>query len=182
LCIRHIKEFFAKSLQGFTAKIFRAAYTIARHPSLATCIYWRHMSIVYLALGSNLGDRLQYIHKAIACLKDCGLKVLKLSTIIETDPVGGPAQDKYLNAVLKASTSLSPEELHVVTQDIEYRLGRVKTVINGPRVVDIDILLYDDIKLVTLKLLIPHPRMLERFFVMRPLEEIDPALCVSLKP
>ena len=116
------------------------------------------MSIVYLALGSNLGDRLQYIQKAIAELKACGLKVLKLSTVIETDPVGGPVQGKYLNAVLKASTTHSPEELHVMTQAIERKLGRVKKIINGPRVIDIDILLYDDIKLVTPNLLIPHPR------------------------
>lgn len=140
------------------------------------------MSIVYLALGSNLGDRLQYIQKAIAELKAIGLKVLKVSSVIETDPVGGPVQDKYLNAVLKASTTLSAEELHVMTQAIEWRLGRVKKIIHGPRVIDIDILLVDDIKLVTPKLLIPHPRMLERSFVMRPLEEINPALCASLKP
>jgi 2-amino-4-hydroxy-6-hydroxymethyldihydropteridine diphosphokinase len=139
------------------------------------------MSIVYLALGSNLGDRLQYIQKAVEALKAIGLKVLKVSSVIETEPVGGPAQDKYLNAVLKASTILSPEELHVMTQVIECRLGRVKKIINGPRVIDIDILLVDDIKLVTPKLLIPHPRMLERSFVMRPLEEINPALCASLK-
>jgi 2-amino-4-hydroxy-6-hydroxymethyldihydropteridine diphosphokinase len=139
------------------------------------------MSIVYLALGSNLGDRLQYIHKAIVELKTCGLKVLKVSTIIETDPIGGPAQGKYLNAVLKAGTAHSPEELHVITMAVECKLGRVKKIINGPRVIDIDILLYDDIKLVTPKLVIPHPRMCERSFVMRPLEEIDPDLCVSLK-
>lgn len=139
------------------------------------------MSIVYLALGSNLGDRLQYIQKAMVELKACGLKVLKLSTVIETDPIGGPIQNKFLNAVLKTSTIYSPEELYEITQGIECKLGRIKKIINGPRVIDIDILLYDDIKLVTHKLLIPHPRMLERPFVMRPLEEIAPDLCASLK-
>jgi len=139
------------------------------------------MSKVYLALGSNLGNRLQYIHKAIEALEEYGLEVLNVSTIIETDPVGGAPQGKFLNAVLKASTAHCPEELHVITQGIEQKLGRVKKYINGPRVIDIDILLYDDIKLVTRKLLIPHPRMLERSFVMRPLEEIDPELCASLK-
>jgi len=139
------------------------------------------MSTVYLALGSNLGDRLGFIHKSIDELENSGVKVLKLSTIIETDPVGGPAQGKYLNAVLKASTSHSPEELHVITQTIERKLGRVKKIINGPRVIDIDILLYDDIKLISPKLLIPHPRLLERPFVMGPLEQIDPVLCASLK-
>jgi 2-amino-4-hydroxy-6-hydroxymethyldihydropteridine diphosphokinase len=140
------------------------------------------MSIVYLALGSNLGDRLQYIQKAVAELKACGLKVIKFSTVIETDPVGPGPQGKYLNAVLKASTIHSPEELHVITQSIERKLGRVKKTINAPRVIDIDILLYDDIKLITPQLLIPHPRCLERPFVMQPLEEIDPVLCASLKP
>jgi 2-amino-4-hydroxy-6-hydroxymethyldihydropteridine diphosphokinase len=139
------------------------------------------MSIVYLALGSNLGDRLQYIQKAVAELKACGLKIIKLSTVIETDPVGGPPQGKYFNAVLKASTAYSPEELHVITRGIELKLGRVKKGINAPRVIDIDILFYDDIKLITPRLLIPHPRCLERPFVMRPLEEIDPVLCASLK-
>ena len=130
------------------------------------------MSTVYLALGSNLGNRLGFIHKSIEELKACNVKVLKLSSIIETDPVGGPVQGKYLNAVLKASTVHSPEELHVITQTIERKLGRVKEIINGPRVIDIDILLYDDIKLITKKLLIPHPRMFERDFVMGPLKEI----------
>ena len=130
------------------------------------------MSTVYLGLGSNLGNRLVFIHKSIEELEACNVKVLKLSSIIETDPVGGPVQGKYLNAVLKASTVHSPEELHVITQSIEHKLGRVKEIINGPRVIDIDILLYDDIKLITQKLLIPHPRMLERDFVMEPLKEI----------
>ena len=140
------------------------------------------MHIVYLALGSNLGDRLEYIQKAVEELKAQGISVLKFSTVIETDPVGGPAQGKYLNAVLKAHSPYSPEDLHVITQGIEQKFGRVKKTINGPRVIDIDILLYDDIKLTTPKLLIPHPHMLERPFVMEPLEEIDPALCASLKP
>src|SRR5665213_1402930 len=107
------------------------------------------MSTVYLALGSNLGDRLQYIQKAVAELGVCGVKVVKFSTVIESDPVSGVAQGKYLNAVLKAATFHSPEELHVITQSIERKLGRIKKMINGPRVIDIDILLYDDIKLTT---------------------------------
>ena len=140
------------------------------------------MSTVYLALGSNLGGRLEYIQGAVKELKACGLKITAFSTIIETDPVGGKPQGKYLNAVLKAATSRTPEELHQLTQAIEQKLGRVKKEINGPRVIDIDILLFDDIKLTTRNLLIPHPRMLERDFVMKPLGEIDPALCASLKP
>ena len=137
------------------------------------------MSTVYLALGSNLGDRLQYIQRAIEELKSCGLKVLKLSTIIETDPFEAPAQGRFLNLVLKAKTDRSPEELLLMVQGIERKLGRVKKIFRGPRVIDIDILLYDDIKLVTPKLLIPHPRMFERSFVMKPLEEIEPNILLS---
>ena len=137
------------------------------------------MSIVYLALGSNLGNRLQYIQKAVAQLEARGLKITKLSGVIETDPVGGVPQGKYLNAVLKADSPYSPEELHVVTKSIERKLGRVKKTINAPRVIDIDILLYDDIKLITPSLLIPHPRMLDRCFVMGPLLEIEPNIGLS---
>jgi 2-amino-4-hydroxy-6-hydroxymethyldihydropteridine diphosphokinase len=140
------------------------------------------MPTVYLALGSNLGDRLHYIQKAVEGLKAEGLNVLKLSTVIETDPFDAPAQGRFLNAVLKAQTHHSPEELILITQSIEQKLGRAKNFFRGPRVIDIDILLYDDIKLTTSKLLIPHARMLERPFVMGPLEEIDPELCASLKP
>jgi 2-amino-4-hydroxy-6-hydroxymethyldihydropteridine diphosphokinase len=140
------------------------------------------MSTVYLSLGSNLGDRLQYIQKAVEELKACGLKVTALSTVIETEPVGGIPQGKYLNAVLKADCPYSPEELHGMTQAIEHKFGRVKKVVNGPRVIDLDILLFDEIKLTTSRLLIPHPRMLERAFVMGPLKEIDPQLCASLRP
>ena len=140
------------------------------------------MSTVYLALGSNLGDRLGFIQRAVDELSVGGLQILKLSTVIETDPVGGVPQGKYLNAVLKARTDHSPEELHEMTKGLEQKLGRVKKTVNGPRVIDIDILLYDDIKLITRGLSIPHPRMLERPFVMGPLEEIDPAVCASLRP
>ncbi len=140
------------------------------------------MSTVYLALGSNLGDRLQYIQKAIAELEACGLKVLKLSTVIETDPLEAPPQGRFLNAVLKVQTHHSPEELILITQGIEQKLGRVKKIFRGPRVIDIDILLYDDIKLITPQLQVPHPRCLERPFVMGPLEEIDLGICASLKP
>ena len=138
------------------------------------------MAIVYLALGSNLSDRKAMIQKAILNLKDQGIKVLKTSTIIETDPVGGPAQNKFLNAVIKTQTSFSAEDLLSITKSIENKIGRIKNVMNGPRLIDIDILLYDDLKLVTRSLVIPHPKMMERPFVLKPLKEVDPKLCASL--
>ena len=134
------------------------------------------MSIAYLALGSNLGDRQEYLRKAVEALKTAGVRIREMSTVIETKPVGGPAQGKYLNAVLKAETQLSPEKLYELTRSVERRLGRVRKERNGPRTIDIDILLYDDIKLVSRNLVIPHPRMFERSFVMGPLKEIAPEL------
>lgn len=140
------------------------------------------MAIVYLALGSNLGERLEYMHRAIKELKSNGVDVKKVSSIIETAPVDSPPQGQYLNAVLKARTFHSPEELLSVTRAVEHKLGRVRKVFHGPRVIDIDILLYDDLKLTTPRLIIPHPRMLQRSFVMEPLREIGPAICASLRP
>ena len=137
------------------------------------------MAIVYLALGSNLGDRRGLIHRALQELKEQGLDILRTSSIIETAPVGGPRQPKYLNAAVKVKTSHTPEELLLTINKIEKRLGRVREIVNGPRVIDIDILLYDDIKLISRRLIIPHPRMLEREFVMGPLKEITPNIVMS---
>jgi 2-amino-4-hydroxy-6-hydroxymethyldihydropteridine diphosphokinase len=140
------------------------------------------MSTVYLALGSNLGDRLHYIKQAVIGLEAGGLKVLKLSTIIETNPLDAPPQGRFLNGVLKAQTDLSPEEVLFLAKSVEHKLGRVQKIFRGPRVIDIDILLYDDVKLTTPTLLLPHPRMFERPFVMKPLQELDPLLCALLRP
>ena len=134
---------------------------------------------VYLGLGSNLGERRANIQNAIVALKNY-IQIDQISTIIETDPVGGPPQGKFLNAVLKGQTNLSAEELLDTVKAIETNLGRTATVKDGPRVIDIDILLYDQFKIETPKLTIPHPRMLERDFVMTPLKEIAPELVNEL--
>jgi len=134
------------------------------------------LAIVYLGLGSNLGDREKNIQNAVRLLGDHDVVVLQLSTIIETDPVGFLDQQKFLNAVVKGRTKLSPFELLSLTQSIEKKLGRQKTFLNGPRAIDIDILLYDQEKVNTPQLSIPHPRMWQREFVMRPLKEIEPEL------
>ena len=133
------------------------------------------MPQVYLGLGSNLGDRRGNIQQAVALLSQNGLAVERLSSIIETDPVGGPPQDKFLNAALKATTELTPLQLLSAIKKIENQLGRRNTVRNGPRTIDLDILLYDDLEVRTPELTIPHPRMLEREFVLRPLGELMPA-------
>jgi len=130
------------------------------------------MAIVYLGLGSNLGAREENISHAIKFLEQDGIDVSDLSTLIETDPVDGPPQGKFLNAVLKVQTTHPPNELLNIIKNIESKLGRKKTVVNGPRPIDIDILLYDHEKIQTDNLTIPHPRMFTRSFVMIPFKEI----------
>ena len=140
------------------------------------------MVICYIALGSNLGDRQYYIKTAlrrIRLLTDT--RITKISRIIQTQPEGGPPQGKYLNCVIEIQTTLSPYELLSRLQKIESDLGRVRTIRDGSRTIDLDILLYSDIQIKEDSLCIPHPRMLKREFVMRPLEEIAPELVKRLK-
>ena len=129
---------------------------------------------VYLGLGSNMGDRLANIRKAVSLLSTNRVTVIKHSSVIETDPVGGPPQPKFLNAVVKIKTSLTPEELLHLAKSIEDKLGRKPSKKNYPRPIDIDILLYNNISIKSPTLTIPHPRMQKRDFVMRPLLEIEP--------
>jgi 2-amino-4-hydroxy-6-hydroxymethyldihydropteridine diphosphokinase len=134
------------------------------------------LAVIYLGLGSNLGDRKANIKWALAALETIGIQIEKCSSFMETEAVGGPKQGKFLNAVLKAHTELRPEELFVRIKLIEKKLGRTPTVKNGPRPIDIDILLYNHENINKPYLVIPHPRMLQRDFVMRPLKEIEPEL------
>ncbi|MDO8662278.1 MAG: 2-amino-4-hydroxy-6-hydroxymethyldihydropteridine diphosphokinase [Candidatus Omnitrophota bacterium] len=132
------------------------------------------MIICYLGVGSNLGNRRNNIEQAIRkinLLKNT--QVLKRSSLIQTDPLGGTAgQPKFLNASLKISTSLSPLALLKNLKIIEKELGRKKTVRNGARTIDLDILLYGDKTVKRKGLIIPHPRMFSRDFVIRPLSEV----------
>lgn len=131
------------------------------------------MAVCYLAVGSNLGKRRENIKKALEYLaKTKGIKIEKASRIYETEPVGGPAQAKFLNAAIKIKTSLTPHLLLGTLKKIEKDLGRKKTVRWGPREIDLDILLYAN-KFIKIKnLVIPHPRMFKREFVLKPLREI----------
>lgn len=128
----------------------------------------------YLGLGSNLEDR--HINIKSAVKKISGLKetqAIKLSKIIETEPVGGPpGQRKFLNAVLKIRTNLSPETLLKELKKMEKSLGRRKCVRFGPRTIDLDILFFGGKVINTKSLKVPHPRMFEREFVLRPLLEV----------
>lgn len=130
--------------------------------------------ICFLGIGSNLGERERFIKLALERINKLkGTKIIKVSRIIETKPVGGPlTQGKFLNACIKIKTSLSPLTLLKNLQNIELELGRKKTLRWGPRTIDLDILLYGD-KIIKEKYLkIPHPKMLERKFVLKPLLEI----------
>ncbi len=138
------------------------------------------MTTVYLGLGSNIGNRKNYLNKAIKQLYRNSIQIEKISRIIETAAVDGPPQSRFLNIALRATTKLSPHQLLQLIKKIETDLGRRPTVRNGPRVIDIDILLYDNLKIKNHDLIIPHAKMLERDFVMRPLSEIAPAIVRKL--
>lgn len=128
---------------------------------------------VYLALGSNLGDRRGNLTAALQRLS-AAVHIDVLSSLYETEPVGYLDQPQFLNMVCRGNTRLSPTDLLHYTQKIEITLGRQPTFRNGPRPIDIDILLYDDLQIEQEDLTIPHPRMTERAFVLAPLAEIAP--------
>ena len=135
----------------------------------------RRRHLVYLALGSNLGDREKNLREALALLDDnqrC--RIIRVSGFRETDPVGYEDQGKFINAAAEMETLYSPEDLMEFLLETEGVLKRERTVRFGPRTIDLDILLYDDLILSGSFVIIPHPRMTERLFVMEPLCELAP--------
>lgn len=136
------------------------------------------MPICYIALGSNLGDRTKNINLALEYLKqDPAIKICKVSSFVETEPVGGPAQPKFLNGVAKIETNYSAQGLLKKLQRVEAELGRKRPHLkNHPRTIDLDILRYGDTKIAEENLKVPHPRMWARDFVTTPLKEIAPEL------
>lgn len=131
----------------------------------------------FIALGSNLDNPRAQVLLAMDTIDQLpGCQVLKRSTLHETAPVGYLDQPNFINAVISIETSLSPHELLHALQNIEQAQGRVRTLKNGPRTIDLDLILYDDLTLHTEELILPHPRMHERDFVMLPLAEIHPNL------
>jgi 2-amino-4-hydroxy-6-hydroxymethyldihydropteridine diphosphokinase len=127
----------------------------------------------YLALGSNLGDRLEHLRAAVRELDATeGVDVVRSSRVYETEPVG-PPQPAYLNAVVAIDTTLAPRELFEACRGVEDALGRVRAERWGPRTLDVDILVYDEQTVDEPDLQIPHPRMHERGFVLVPLGELD---------
>ena len=129
---------------------------------------------VYLSMGSNLGDRAANLSAAIAALPSAGFRVGKISSQYETEPVDYLAQPWFLNLVVEGETDQSPLELLHALRNIEAQVGSKKEFAKGPRILDIDILLYGDQTVDTPELQVPHPRMLRRKFVLAPLAEIAP--------
>jgi len=134
------------------------------------------MPTIYLSLGSNLGDRQANIRAAIAALPSAGAQVNQISSLYETEPVDFLDQPWFLNCVVETETSLEPHALLQALHSIETQLGSKKEFAKGPRKIDLDILLYGAETIATPDLQVPHPRMLQRRFVLAPLAEIVPNL------
>lgn len=131
----------------------------------------------HLGLGSNLGDRQALLQGAIEGLRSvAGVRIVAVSRVYETDPVGGPEQGAFLNAVVAIDTELTPHELLVEAQALEVGAHRVRLERWGPRTLDVDILTYGDATIDTPDLTVPHPRMAERGFVLAPLRDVAPDL------
>lgn len=129
----------------------------------------------FLGLGSNLGDRLGNLQRAVDLLgRERDVRVVRSSRVWETNPVGGPPQPEYLNAVIDVETTLEPLELLAACRRVEAALGREREIRWGPRTIDVDVLLLDGRALNGPDLTVPHPRMHERAFVLLPLIELDP--------
>jgi 2-amino-4-hydroxy-6-hydroxymethyldihydropteridine diphosphokinase len=132
------------------------------------------MKGIYLSLGSNIGGRAENIARAITELQGRGARVVKRSSLYETEPVEFLAQGWFLNCVAEVETELSPAELMRALLDIERGMGRERVTPKGPRIIDMDILLYGSLLVREVDLQIPHPRMTERRFVLVPMAEIAP--------
>ena len=144
------------------------------------------MPLAVIGIGANLGERMQNLNAAIAAVKALpSTQIEKTSHVYETEPWGGVAAPKYLNAVFSVSTEMSPHALLEACMEIEAALGRERGILYAPRTIDLDILLYEGASINTAELTLPHPRILERAFVMVPLLDLFPggaALGLDFKP
>jgi len=135
------------------------------------------MARAYVGLGSNLGDRKATLEAALRRLDESGrVRVVKRSSIYETEPIGYAEQPWFYNLAVEIETELDPEELLTFTKQVEQELNRTREIHWGPRTIDIDILLYDDVVATGNRLRLPHPEMVRRRFVLEPLVEIAPEL------
>ncbi|NDI37037.1 2-amino-4-hydroxy-6-hydroxymethyldihydropteridine diphosphokinase [Chengkuizengella sediminis] len=129
-------------------------------------------SLAYIGLGSNIGERENYLKDAVQQMKTYPIEVIGCSNIYETDPVGYTDQDAFLNMVVVVATTYSPEDLLNQLAIIEKSLLRQRVIHWGPRTIDLDVLLYDNVQITTDQLIVPHPRMNERLFVLIPLLDV----------
>ena len=135
----------------------------------------RRERFAFLGLGSNIEDRLDHLQAGVDGLDaDPRIRVDAVSSVYETEPVGGPQQGPFLNLAVRVATRHAPRQLLRACQAVEAKLGRVRTVRWGPRTIDVDILLYDDRTVRRRRLQIPHPRLTERAFALIPLIEVAP--------
>ena len=132
------------------------------------------MNKVWIALGSNMGGGRKNLDLAIKMMNERGVSVKKVSTYIETEPYGYTEQDNFVNAVCIAETKLSPRELLEVLLKIELEMGRVRIIKWGPRIIDLDILFYEDLIIDEEDLKVPHIEIQKRSFVLEPMNEISP--------
>jgi 2-amino-4-hydroxy-6-hydroxymethyldihydropteridine diphosphokinase len=135
------------------------------------------MPTVYIALGTNVGDREANLREALRRIEECAVHISKRSSVYETEPVDYLNQAWFLNAVVEAETSIPAAELLARLRQIEAQMGSKKPFAKGPRLIDLDVLLYGEETIDTAELQVPHPRMLLRNFVLAPLAEIAPTLC-----
>lgn len=175
-CAENLAEYLLMEVKGLgeiTLEINKPSAPISRpFDNVSVCIT-RKKHVAYIGLGSNMGDKKEYLYGAIEELRKIKeIDVRKISTFIETKPYGNEKQDDFLNGAIKIETMLSPLKLLEVCQNIENHFGRERTELWGPRTLDLDILIYDDLIMETEKLMIPHPDMMNRDFVLRPMTEI----------
>lgn len=130
------------------------------------------MARAFLGLGSNLGDRWEFLREAVASLD----QVVAVSEVFETDPVGGPEQGAFLNVVVQLETERTPRQLLAMCHRLESAAGRVREERWGPRTLDVDVLWIDGVTMSDPDLIVPHPRMFERRFVLEPLAQLAPDL------
>ena len=131
------------------------------------------MTDVFIGIGSNIWNKEENIRKAICSIKE-KCKILRISSLYETEPIGYKKQNWFLNCAIEIETEFEPLELLNFLQSIEKKMGRVKTIKNGPRIIDLDILFYDNKVINEKGLAVPHPRLHERLFVLEPLKEMAP--------
>ncbi len=132
------------------------------------------MPIAFIGIGSNLGDREENCERAIDLLIKRGIKVIKRSSMVETEPWGITEQPRFINMAIEVETGMRPEELLSTIKEIETDMGRHQGIRWGPRIIDLDILLYDDLIIKMPELEIPHPGTYDRDYVLKPLSEVAP--------